>query len=551
MSDLLAIAVMASLIFAVLFLAVYLLSDKFRMFIKKSIAIDFKNKLVSKEEYNQALLCFTEATGITKTSVSTIWSLTLAERLIELLERTYGGTLEYLSKVCVINSKSCSTIIKIVTESGNTILLNFNWDPADTKTSKGRKVFQSDFLNVEDYADKNGRISQCNSVDIIYSSTLTEDSQDILNILDLIKQSKLEFIKYEEVGVFTRLYNIVANTNGVYNLAPFMRTIIESTPEYLDLAYNKVKIKFGGEEVELPMSDALDFAVDGLLLPYPENLYICGETGTGKTELSQQLSLRLAEREDVRVVTLTAGLVRGLASSAGQAQLQALLSDGSEKRTVIIIDEAETTMQENEVHSLDNSFLLQLTSGTLQKDLNCACVLIFNARPEKLNAKLFRAGRMGMWMDLTPIPALQASKLVTYLRESMTDKVFDDRNYQQILTNINNLFGGSGKMYAAAGEITLADVYSCFVDRDHRALLVDRLRKAAGLEPLLTKRAPAAKVEPETKVEVELKAEVGGGRRRIAALADNSGAASTIGTAEKPPAPTIQGHKKHRKRKRK
>lgn len=548
MSEVFLTAAFFTMLLIIIVLAVYLLSDKFRMFVKRSTANFLQASLTGREQYQQALMHFTEAVKSEKYQTLSVYKPMLADQFLNLLQMNYSGLVETVSKQCNLD-RTCNAIIKIVMGSGNTFMLSLNWHNTDYHDHKGRTLYQSDFSDISNFLNSDKEFAMCMGVDIIMSHTLDEDHSDVIALLGLINQSEVERIYYTEEGISTRIFNLVMS-GGMYMHKSFTRRIQYQDDEYLNLAYNKVKLKYGGEEVELSMAKAVNYAIEGLMLPQPSNLFMCGDTGTGKTELSQQIIARLAERRDVRVLTLTPGVVKELSTSTGQGQFQASMEANAESgvRTVIVIDEAESAMVPDihGNHSHDNSFLLQLLSGTLQQDLNCSCVLIFNARPETLNDKLFRAGRMGMWMDLTPLQAEQAGKLVSYLRETLIEKVFDNEGYRSLLTNINKLIGG--RVYAAAGQITLADVYSCFMDRDRRAMLINQLREEAGKAPLLEKKMPLPTPVEIPVEEKQIRGRVRGTTPTVAPAKTEPAPEAATTTA---PTPTIANHRKRNRKRRK
>lgn len=550
MSDLLLAAAATAMMGAIIVIIVSLLSRKFSLFGKWATNLTLRSSL-HHENYHRMLVYWTQTTGQLKHNIIYHNANVSADRFINLLKESFQN-LEVVSQICDIGGLNCNAIIKIVTQSGNTILISTNWEEASFFDNKKRKRYSAELFEIEDYL-VGDEILLTHAVEIC--SSLNEEHPDIQQILNMYEISEVGNIRYEVKGVNTRIVKLIKSVLG-YTTRPQNRIIVKETDDYLDLAYNKAKIRYGAEEVELSMSRAINYARKALGLG--ENLYIYGAKGSGKTELAQQLLARLADNEDLNdnchIVEITPGILKELQTAEGMGAFEAHLREFAQtgQHTIIFIDEAEKMMaQDGGVHTDDNSLLLQMLSGTLKKDLNCSCILIFNADPRQLNDALFRSGRLGsMTIELGALSAEQANKLVELLQEKLIDKVFDMEKYRHTLYNVNQYI--TGTVYAGAGQIMLCDVYDAFMNRDQRALLVDCLREEVGKEPLLRKKVVTPEV-PKTvndnfKVEVnEEKLERRGRRPTATVVADDSPKTSTPSSTA---APSIERHKKRNRKRR-
>lgn len=550
MSDYLLAAGVTAMMAAVILIIVALLSRKFNLFGKWATNLTLRSSL-QHENYHRMLTYWTQSTGQLKHNIIYHNASVSADRFINLLKESFQN-LEVVSQICDIGGLNCNAIIKIITQSGNTILISTNWGDTEFFDSKKRKKYSAELFNVEDYLVDNN-ILLTHSIEIC--SALNEEHADIQQILNMYEISEIEYVRYEVKGVNTRIVKLIKTLMG-YTTRPQNRVIVKETDQYLDIAYNKAKIRYGAEEVELSMSRAINYARKALVLG--ENLYIYGAKGSGKTELAQQLLARLADDDNLdnecNIVEITPGILKELQTAEGMGAFEAHLREFAieGRRTIIFIDEAEKMMaQDGGVHTDDNSLLLQMLSGTLKKDLNCSCILIFNADPRHLNDALFRSGRLGsMTIELGALSAEQANKLVELLQEKLIDKVFDMEKYRHTLYNINQYI--TGTVYAGAGQIMLCDVYDAFMNRDQRALLVDCLREEAGKEPLLRKKVATPEVtktiNDNFKVEVNEQQLERRGRRPVANPAADTAPATPAPVSSA--APSIERHRKRNRKRR-
>lgn len=539
-------------------LAVRLLSKKFSLFGKWAKNISLRNTLHD-ENHARLLSYYLEATGNMKHRILTLYESFLADKFFETLREKVGeNAIEVCSESCDLGRERCNTIIKITGKNGNLILATLNWAEADIKDAKGRKSYTSEFVNIEDYDLGEGVFAYSSGIDIVYSNTIDENNDDVLDVVEAMQSAMIKRITYEKGSINTRISKLIRTSVGAYTVRPSNRQVEVQDETYLDLAYNKVKLSYGGVEKELSMSRGLHYAEKAL--SGAENLYIWGKPGSGKTKLLEQIARIMAERTDVHCLELTPGIIKELQTAEGGAALEAELRQFADQgiKTIIFIDDAENSMAKGKdgLHTEDNTILLQMLAGNLQKDLNCNCVLSFNARPENLNEKLFRPGRIGsMTIELNELPLQQANELVKYLQSKFSDKVFDAEGYHNRVTNITKLI--TGAMYTPAGMIMLSEVYDCFMDRDQRALLMDEFRAEAGLPPLTENKrkvvVPEATPEADPKGKAvsinekyaEKKAVVNGRKQ----LADN--APATTEAEPSTPTPTIAAHKKRNRGKRK
>jgi energy-coupling factor transporter ATP-binding protein EcfA2 len=224
-----------------------------------------------------------------------------------------------------------------------------------------------------------------------------------------------------------------------------------------------------------------------------QNVFVFGTMGCGKTTFARQILAKLQEEEGIQLVSINPSMISQLQNPAAQSAFVNLLSKTYEDieydyatddtiyikkrvKNIIFIDEAENLLQktENGIHSADQAFLLSLMDGELRDILNCQVLFVFNKDKEFLNPAIFRSVRAGVEFHVTPITMERAKKLVTLLKESNLRLRFDAEKFHQFITDVSK--DSSGRMYAAAGFTTLADVVSCFTEPELDDAIIEALR---------------------------------------------------------------------------
>lgn len=471
-----------ALLFAVILLIIKLVSKGFERKEKKATALLLRALVSSDEAYTHIGAYYATVTGETGKQATSVNIKFAADKFLQLFEAGYdAASREVLTRFCNLKNTSCQTIYKVVGKSGKPMVIQFNWSEANYLDSRERIAYVGEGFDLSEYVNDKS-FSFSNSVEIMFSADVPFDHSDILDIVDMIRLCEVQRVTYESTVTRAKVFRMVVS-GGKYRIVPQWREIPMQPEEYLRAAYSQVGVSFNGENVQLDMGKALTFAVEAL--KDEQNLYLLGGPGVGKTTLVDQLQVLLSNDSemDINIVAITPGIMQELQTAAAQGDfitaIQELQEYGSQL-TVLIIDEAETLLVQEQkgIHSLNNTLMLQLLAGSLQKDLGIVSVLIFNARPEQLNQNLFRNGRQGLIYDLSPINREQAVELANQLKAKFPEKAFDNGAFTKYLDNESQF--PDGTVYSKAGEITLADVYACFMDRDRKSLLVDMLREMSG-----------------------------------------------------------------------
>ena len=424
------------------------------------------------------MLRFTEATESANFKMRTSYATHIADYVTNRLQNAFK--VEIASSICNINSSYCSTVYKIQDTFGNIMFLALSWGEADIKDNNGRPIYTSK-QNLLDYAftteDDDSAVFFGNSVEFIYPATLSDDHESIQEILSCLSAAEVERVTYNDNNPNSiKIFNLDYYHNQGFSLGHSAQVIRPMNSRMLDLSYGAIKYEFGGKTHEIPVSKAFPVMLESLKLG--ENVLIYGRMGTGKSTLADQLKVRLAADKAVKIITMTPAQFAELRDSSAQTALANALD--ADEKNIIFIDEAEALLAKGseDVHTINSSLLLQMMSGTLQKTLNCQLVLSFNADPKDLDIALFRKGRAGVMIELTPIPRLKADALIEEIKHANLDRVFDKNKYAQILTTVNKAVDGS--VYADVNEITLADMYDCFPHKSKFAALANALGKALG-----------------------------------------------------------------------
>lgn len=421
----------------------------------------------------------------------------VANKFLQLL-KVVSPSVQVVTEFCYHDAKHCTSTFKFVGRLGNTILIRIGWHPQDFRDNQDRVRFVGNGFNLADWVSgKRGelRFEHTSSIEMVYSSTIEQDNQDIEDVKNLLDKCEVTRQEYITSEVRARLYQLTKR-NGNYRIESYYQDVDDYGNDYLDLAYEPVEMEYDGVNYKIPMGKAIPLI--GMVVNDQQNVIMFGSPGTGKTRLGEVIQYRLTrEYPDTNIIVINAGSFAELQSAETMAQFKQALADHIEdgEKTIIYIDEAETLLKsENNLHTADNSLMLQLMDGSLSRALNCSVILMFNAKPSQLNPALFRAGRTGMVINLTALKAERATRLVEDLKLRLTDKVYNKAKFEKILATENKLLG-SDIVYAEVGEATLADVYGCFQSRDTKAAIHNAIREIQGLPPLPIASKPKISTE--------------------------------------------------------
>ena len=394
---------------------------------------------------------------------------------------------EVHSAICRMPGQ-CKYIIKLTGTAKTPIFIQMNTRVLDKLTDdENRNLVAATFpINEGD--------EYVSQLHLMYSNSLGEDHTDIINLNEAVVNSEIEFIQYRKerdntIGV-TRL---MSNRHTGYALRDIRQNSFTYDLKTLMNRYAPVEFTFAGEKHKIQMDKAFPILLNSIRTGV--NVLLHGTYGTGKTSLSTIMYNEL-RRKGVAPVVITASLLEEWVDTAKLAAAIDVLSMAfpPDTQIVFILDEAETVMKATPdgVHTDAQVVLLQMLSGNLQDTFNCSTIMISNIDERKMNQALFRAGRIGMSLELAPLGAKAARALCEEIRIGQPDLVFDQILFEKKLADAN--FLPNGVMYAGINTITLADVYSVFTQRDIRNQILEALRAASGKTPPKATRR-VAKVE--------------------------------------------------------
>lgn len=394
-----------------------------------------------------------------------------------------GFQLDTTSSICSLNKDYCSTITKI-TKGKVVAFLGINWSKDRLLDSKGRRRYVSDNIDLADYtlydSESDERLIVGNYVSLAFASD-DENSDEVTAIHNTIVESELDQPHYEveKVKNTFETHRLYENKYSGFGLSTVIETVVPLSRKMLDLSYPKVNYELEGERYSFGMSGALGVMEQSLLLG--ENVAMYGAAGTGKTELINQILYRLDQNNKLKLIRLTAADLQVLATDtkAISSLRGALMSNKSEK-PIFVIDEAERLLVSGQdgVHTLENSIILQMMSGSIQKELNCQVILAFNADLKSLNPAIFRKGRCNMVIELTALPKEQAINLARELKKLQPEKIFDEVGFIKTVDSPN--FNTKGEKYANPKFITLGDVYDSFIHEVKFTAIRSAIQAATG-----------------------------------------------------------------------
>lgn len=484
---------------------------------KKYIRANTEFALVETRDWDRMIAMFNiERADAAKRIVSAAEGYVSVDRFKEVL-MDEGCIVTVDHSNCDLEDRSCTYILKVVTAGGSIGFVKLASNLTDIVRA-GKTVYTGELFDIQDYmiADK------------LYISSAIQyiigrDDEDLDNLLKLaINHSTLTWVRDEiEEARWVSYYNMVPNMFGEIELEPNMTKVEKSSMKMINSNYSDFTFELDGKKVEVSPAKALKAI--GTILKHGKNVGLTGSYGTGKSHYKAQIAAHLADtyKDEIVVVSAPADILTQFQGAKGKSQFINLMKgvNNTGKHVVLLIDEAESTMTrtitaagvDTGVHSSENTLMLAILDGELKSSLNLSSVVIFNAATPNLNPAFFRSGRLGDYMfELKQLTEERALRLVELLRPKMDGKVFDNGKFREILSKDNIL---DGYTYSSAGNITTADVLSCFIPRDLTEILRAELISIVG-EPrkeiielpfsISTKTAPKA---PTTVADTEVKQE--------------------------------------------
>ena len=360
----------------------------------------------------------------------------------------------------------CTKFYHIDTSSGPIIVGGY-FSSRDTHTKKGKMRLSHPLI--EDYKSAKGEVAVMTGLTFAYTSSVSSECPELVTLRELI--SSAELAQHEDLmelgdNPTSRFFNFVKTADTGYTLQPYTRKIPRMSKALLSASYSPVNISYKDRSASIPMGDAIDLITATLGLK--GNISMFGPTGTGKSYLLDNIA-RIMGNKSSAVIFITPTMAADLQKTEVLPfllkEITALREDHG-LEPVLCIDEAESLLRKSSdgIHTVDNSFMLSLLDGAIQKMFGCVTLMTFNCRPEDLNPALFRAMRMQMVIHLDQISDIQP--LIDILREQNPLMAFDS---------------SKAAILAEQKQVSLAEVYGLFTSPSKDMLLEDLLDKALGV----------------------------------------------------------------------
>ena len=413
--------------------------------------------------------------------------------------------------------KSCKTVAKLVAPNGTTIMVSYSFNSYEFTDHKGREGYKTvdGEYDLKMITDADGKITYGSQLAIIHAAHLDQYDEAVAGILSAHEAAHIVPIIYKEsTTTNTKIGRIKFGNNGP-QLIWDRQQIKHFTDEQMDAQFAPIELEYAGEQVYCHASDAFNFGT--IAMRNGQNLFIYGPPGLGKTTGAEKLLSRLQQFPETYCIWLTVDVIESILSRAGGVQeLADCLAwtkhmgdeDGKNVKFCFFIDEAEKLLEgsDNGIHSKTATFMLELLDGAVRKIMhNVTTCLVFNADPTQLNTRLFRKGR-GMLLKLDLLDAERATKFMVSLRDTMTDRVFDAKQFDKLLTEAQ--VQTDGQVYAPIGYTTVADVVNCYRPKEMHDSLLTAIRAAnkpkvyekpkPKVTPEVVIPAPTLKVNPKT-----------------------------------------------------
>lgn len=470
-------------------------------------------------------------TGIKEYKTQRDHNYVVYETFMQALREYFVVTVSFAA--CKDKNSYCNYLLKLVGKQGNVFYLAFNTSNQSLYTIKRQMKMESE-IPLVNYLDDEECFVMSSGIEYIHQQTLTEDNDDIIALEEIIHRNRVQYIEIEDNHETHRVFRFIKTKEG-YRLAETTVPVSIVPKNVLDNMYCPMPIEFENKIYEFKAGDAVRIAADSI--EAGSNLFMWGVMGGGKTSYATQIAARLSKRRGINVVMLSPSVLRELQFAEAQAGLLSAFAESTQEgyTNVLVVDEAESLLRKADdgIHTEDASFVLQLLSGDIGKQLNLRMIMTFNASPEQLNDKLFRAGRKGLMFEVKPLQAEQARRFVHELRGSLIEKEFNPEKFEKLLNEENKSV--NGVTYAKAGEITLADVYDCFMTRSTASIIRQILERESG-----DKEERVVLTSPKVRHSEFI--------RPIAELADD--VAPSIPHESHPKPKTHNGKHRHKKRNR-
>lgn len=458
----------------------------------------------SRTTREEAVGLFLEANpGIKNVKFSSREEYFHGERFLNLL-KAKNFIVQPRTQVCRFNGRKCITVFDLTGPEGKQYMIAFQDVQMNFHDSSERPTFQFvDQTPFESHLDNDGineYFRQGEDFLIVYDFTLDGDAnKDLGKIRQAFEACIVERIYYEEERTqdTVRVFEMNGTTNSGFNFKP-ITSVVKRLNKAANLLYAPIDLEYQGEVYKIAPDKIVQLSAQALNQPtvqQSKNVYIWGTPGTGKTTFADQILANITEdnmyESGTVIVRINAGAIQELTTVGGQSSFDDAIEHLRDRyqdeegyfKVIFLIDEAESALRKGEdgVHSAVNTFMLDLLDGNNRKKYNASTMLIFNAPKSTLQPALFRNGRMGLSFELLPIEAAQATQAVEYFKNTLTNQVFNEKQFKKVLDteNVNT----AGEVYAGKGFITLADIVHCgFVPQQQNDLILDAILNARAVQ---------------------------------------------------------------------
>ena len=189
----------------------------------------------------------------------------------------------------------------------------------------------------------------------------------------------------------------------------------------------------------------------------PFSVLMRGGLGVGKTTLKVHLKHLLQDVPTVEVVECSTTIAeKYLFTETGQRYLNQRASN-SDKRLVIIIDQAEKVLDLKANTNINGGDMLSLIEGDAQALYNVSFVFITSAEFEDIWADFMRPGRISVYSEVLPLQAEAANRLGQSMKRSLSEgEEFDDKKLEHVIKTKTNY---SGKNQATTAEVASSKTF--------------------------------------------------------------------------------------------
>ena len=332
------------------------------------------------------------------------------------------------------------------------------------KAVKGSDVVMLELLfktaKLSDYGLKDDtEIKVVTTTYLIYPQSEDVKASIIENLMD----KNLLTLKEESNLNIPVIYTIGQGLGG-YRLIKTDASSFEKQFSEPDLNYEPVEVSIGQNVYQLDIDKFIPFAL--LTVAQNESIGLTGVPGTGKTRLLQYLAAKLGYNANTKVLIVDGASLSEIQSAQFSNFLASSVFDKTDN-IVLLIDQAEVAITKNAPFVPTMLNIMGGITSFSGKTKGVTVIYAFNGPVEKMDPRIFR-GERSILSRLFPLSAARAKKKVTALRATDTYH-FDSNSFNRILRQVNKLQDNS--IYAKANEIVIADLYTCFKDKDRASLL--------------------------------------------------------------------------------